>query len=99
VFLLWTAVDLTNPELCALDNDPLAPVSTSATLFAVDDAGLPDGPAPHIDDCFCCSRCVEASPVQAPAGLRLVTRRAPLVSDTLLVADHASVYHPPQVLS
>jgi hypothetical protein len=58
LLLCWTATCLTNPELCALDQEGLRFTSTNA-----DAAGDSDGTAPlfpagdeaHVDDCFCCS--------------------------------------------
>ena len=99
VFLLWTAVDLTNAGLCALDNDPLGPLTSHVTVRAADGAGLPDAPTPHIDDCFCCSRCVEPTPMAAPADVDAVARRERLIADALPLPDRASIYHPPQSLS
>lgn len=65
--LLWTGADLTNPALCALDRERQAPAAAtddgSATLASLPGQPAPDAPAaPHVDDCFCCSHCVEIQP-------------------------------------
>jgi hypothetical protein len=102
VLLVWTVVDLTNVGLCALDNEnPVGTPAATMTMRAVDDAGVPGSgePAPHIDDCFCCSRCVEASQTVGWDGVDFVTRRVRVCPDRLPMPDHASVYHPPQFLN
>ncbi|MEX1129831.1 MAG: hypothetical protein WEB50_14775 [Vicinamibacterales bacterium] len=72
LLLLWTAADLSNASLCALDTEGEYAVSFSAraTLSGGSDAPAPDQtPQRHIDDCFCCSHCVD---VQAFAPATLV---------------------------
>lgn len=102
VLLLWTAADLTNSSLCALENEetrssaPAVPGST-----AIDqDAGnrIPPQPAkPHIDDCFCCSHCVEV------AGLVPALASVPVNRELQLLVLAAPrlfgyrLYHPPLV--
>ena len=98
LLLLWTAADLSNASLCALDNEGQEVVSLSAhaTLSDGSDAPAPDQtPQRHIDDCFCCSHCVD---VQAFAPSTLVMpvelQRTPLV----LAAPRlfgSPLYHPP----
>ena len=100
VLLLWTAADLTNPGLCALDNEH---DTVSASLGTVASAspelpmGNPTGPRPHVDDCFCCSHCVDLQ-LFAPvfAATMIESDSTPLV----LPATYnfgASLYHPPLV--
>lgn len=92
VLLLWTAIDMMAPGLCALEREhdeavvadataapaePSAPAASGreAATMAVDQALPPSGdstPAPHVDDCFCCSHCVDVwrlDAVAAPADL------------------------------
>jgi len=102
VLLVWTTVDLTNVGLCALENeDPLSVPSAAATMNAVDRAPLPDSsqPVPHIDDCFCCSHCVEPGGMTVPAVAEFVSRRELIAGDRLPLPDHISIYHPPLILS
>ena len=98
LLLLWTAADLSNASLCALDNEgqPLQ-VSTEHASLASSGAQVPNPTTPerHIDDCFCCSHCVEHQMI-APAALvmRVKMQRPPLV----LAAPRlfgARLYHPP----
>jgi hypothetical protein len=99
--LLWTAVDLMNVGLCALDNEhALSAAAAVPTMRAVDEAGPrgAGGPAPHVDDCFCCSRCVEPAQMVVPAAEEPAFREEAAVADRLPLPDRAPVYHPPQVL-
>ena len=97
LLLLWTAADLSNASLCALDNEgqPMQ-VSAEHGSLASSDAQVPDPtPARHIDDCFCCSHCVEHQ-VFAPGAvvMPMKMQRAPLV----LAAPRlfgSPLYHPP----
>jgi hypothetical protein len=97
LLLLWTAADLSNASLCALDNEG-QPIQLSAAHASLDSssAQLPDQtPQHHIDDCFCCSHCVEHQSV-APAAFvaHAEMQRPPLV----LAApqrDGFPLYHPP----
>lgn len=97
LLLLWTAADLSNASLCALDNErqPMQ-VSAEHAFLGSSDAQVPTPtPERHIDDCFCCSHCVEHQ-VFAPGALVMPMKmqRAPLV----LAAPRlfgSPLYHPP----
>ena len=65
LLLLLVSLDLSNPALCALDTEKGATAGTES------DHESPR--APHVDDCFCCSHCVDVTAVAAPAGLLFVT--------------------------
>lgn len=97
--LLWTAVDLGNPTLCALDT----PVNARAagTVVHATDPGRPVGVPPlHVDDCFCCSLHVRPSAKATPitAGIP-VLRHVRVIAVGLPSGEHAAIYHPPQVLA
>lgn len=94
--LLWTAADLSNASLCALENEGTGAfqVSTGTTLLDSSDGQVP-AQVPHVDDCFCCSHCVEVQPA-SPAALSIPVemRRAAV----LLAAPRvfgSPLYHPP----
>ena len=60
LLLAWTAADLTNASLCALDNEGTAPATAGPTSPAstMDDGTTqraPEPASPHLDDCICCS--------------------------------------------
>ena len=102
VLLLWTAADLTNTSLCALESEDTrssVPGAPGSTTIDDDSPGeIPPQPArPHIDDCFCCSHCVDVQ-VLGPALASVPVNRElrPLV----LAAPRlfgSRLYHPPLV--
>ncbi len=100
VLLLWTAADITNTSLCALEQEQDGPLAAStsdvATFGARSTLPLPVAPeAPHIDDCFCCSHCVEVADL-AP---RLLSEPALRDLGSVLLASPrifgVQLYHPP----
>ena len=98
ILLLWTAADLTNASLCALENEDIGFGSVgTATVIASPASEVPAPAPPHIDDCFCCSHCVDVQ-VLLPATLAMPVnlQHMPLV----LVAPRifgSPLYHPPLV--
>lgn len=100
MLLAWTAVDLTATRLCAAD--AVAMATASGSPEARPDGG--DGPASgrparqsHIDDCFCCSHCVN---VAVPEPLLAVTAAPPRdVASRVRIPfdDGHPLYHPPQL--
>lgn len=101
LLLLWTATDLSNASLCALDNEGKNAVSFGANATLSDDSDSSDAPAPdqtpqrHIDDCFCCSHCVEHQAfARAAVVMPVKMQRPPMV----LAAPRlfgSPIYHPP----
>jgi hypothetical protein len=101
VLLLWTAADLTNTSLCALESEDTrstVPAQGSTTIGDDSSGQIPREPAtPHIDDCFCCSHCVEV-PGLAPAMNSVPANRE--VRPLILAAPRlfgSRLYHPPLV--
>lgn len=106
ILLLWTALDMSAPGLCALeregDTSAAALVDATASLaaasIATGTAPLPDGsssPVPHVDDCFCCSHCVDLSRHAvsiAPSG---IVGRAAVPEPRLTDQIPPPPYHPP----
>ena len=95
LLLLWTATDLSNASLCALDNEDASPVQASVMLADGSASHLPVQPVQHIDDCFCCSHCIDVQAViLATVAMRVDLKRARLD----LFAPHifgSPLYHPP----
>jgi hypothetical protein len=98
--LLWTAADIANSNLCALDQD--VPPATQALGLTADRDSTPANPvapeAPlHVDDCFCCSHCVEVQEL----GPRLLSVRLSSNADVPPLASPrifgVRLYHPPLV--
>ena len=96
VLLAWVAVDLGNPSLCALDQDvPVMPLSAAALDAHPAGGDTPDLPV-HIDDCFCCSHCVNLSSVQGAASLAWAGLPVPLPADAAPLPTAYPLYHPPR---
>lgn len=70
-------------------------LTTAAADEAPEGSEAPRPPA-HVDDCFCCSHCVQPGTVLAPLGLTLLRDRlSPPVTD----GDFSTVgapFHPPR---
>ena len=76
VLLLWTAIDMMAPGLCALErehDDAAVAAGAAGAAFAQALPPADDSTSvPHVDDCFCCSHCVDMwrlDAVAAPADL------------------------------
>lgn len=98
LLLLWTATDLTSPSLCALDNEG-ASQTTSGDDLSAQAGSSPAGPRPalppHIDDCFCCSHCVDVPAMTRELHTSIVDlAHEPLVSRKFHNAG-VRLYHPP----
>jgi len=100
--LLWTGADLSNSSLCALENEGAAapasagPGSIGGTIV---DGTTPQAPQPvsgHVDDCFCCSHCVDVAGF-LPANVATIANspRVPLVVAAPRIFG-SPLYHPPQ---
>lgn len=100
LFLAWTALDLGVPSLCALDQERESPpiYSSSERIAApsTPNESTPDAPV-HVDDCFCCSHCVNVTALHALATLAFVGTDLALPSDSVPVAAGYPPYHPPRV--
>ncbi|MEO8682061.1 MAG: hypothetical protein ABI665_23645 [Vicinamibacterales bacterium] len=97
LLLLWTAADLSNMSLCALEREGTNAVPLTASAVLVDTATTPKPvpPAPHIDDCFCCSHCVEVATL-IPATVSMAVDVRIAHADVFLPRIFGSLlYHPP----
>ena len=112
LLLTLTAFDLTNPSLCALDNGGGQNRTAAAidqgeggaaiTLTAVPATGRREAEQPlnspiHVDDCICCSHCIDVTALVGPlAGLAWF---APVgaASDRSPDGSGQPSYHPPRL--
>lgn len=96
MLLSLVAFDLSSPSLCALDSPSPAQATQQAGGDASSkDAELPAAPT-HVDDCFCCSHCVQPGPTLTPLGLTLLRDTfSPPVADGVFSALGAP-FHPPR---
>ncbi|MGE3277377.1 MAG: hypothetical protein AB7O67_19855 [Vicinamibacterales bacterium] len=106
LLLCQTALDLANPALCALDAEDLASVgATSATLVLAApgpqtaNPAAPAGTTNHVDDCFCCSGCVEAQPIFHVLPVEPVAREPRAEIEKRVALLPSAFDHPPQFLS
>lgn len=102
VFLLWTAADLSNASLCALDNEDTsstAAPSTAGGAVVKDDlsSSLPPVQAPHVDDCFCCSHCVDVFAIIPADAATIANRPRALLMLAAARIFGSPFYHPPQI--
>ena len=96
VLLAWVAVDLGVPNLCALEREQGFAISGSSTAVAPDDGGgIPIAP-PHVDDCFCCSHCVDVTQVSGATAPPLADTRVVLPPAAIPFPFGLSLYHPPR---
>lgn len=96
LFLAWVGIDLGYPSLCALDQENPLNLAVATSV----DAASPDGTTPvppaHIDDCFCCSHCVDVSSIASSVPLWSVVF-VPLPIDRAPFPSGYPPYHPPRV--
>lgn len=96
VFLLfWTATDLINPSLCALDNQAGVPISSTSTLKDHSTSPGPNQAPGHIDDCFCCSHCVDVQPPALVMRALQAVFRYPVTGLGVVRIFGVPLYHPP----
>lgn len=95
LLLVLTAADVTNSIACALDGEDW--LLLAATTLDQPSSSTPDQSSAHVDDCFCCSHCVDVQSAVPP-----LTRQAviAIVSRFVTAAPHnfgSPLYHPPLV--
>ena len=101
ILLLWTTADLTNGSLCALENEGGAPASAGPASVSgtIVDGTTPQAPQPvpaHVDDCFCCSHCVDVTAFLPPHAVTSANSpRVRLVVPAPRIFG-SPLYHPPQ---
>lgn len=101
VILTQTALDLSNAALCALDAEefPAIALQTGDAVQAGEAGRSVPVDARHIDDCFCCSSCVDVAAATMVMPVALVTRAADAPRDRRVPLVSRLFFHPPQLLS
>ena len=97
LLLAWVSVDLGFPALCALDQElrPLTAATASLEAPSSSDDGAPAPPV-HIDDCFCCSHCVDVGSMVGLLPRAGVTARMAFPVDRAPFRAGYPLYHPPR---
>ncbi len=96
LLLSWTAVDLGASGLCALDREDAPLVSSDRNEVGSDSTPTPTPLAAHVDDCFCCSHCVNLTHLLPPVTLTVAP--AALTPTAADQPRHIArpMYHPPK---
>ena len=95
LLLAWTAADLANASLCALDSSEFA--TESPQLPSGDHGTLPtQEPQRHVDDCFCCSHCVDVAAVIPAMTSEIVSSAAVPLASSAPKPPLVLPYHPPR---
>ena len=101
VLLAWTAIDLTNSALCALEQEEFStPVGSDLALSMSPASGgaIPAAPR-HVDDCFCCSHCVTVIDVTPARWNMSVVGPEQVAPPAAPLFRTFPVYHPPQIFA
>lgn len=97
--LSWTAADLANASLCALDHEQELAASPASGPTVLTAAHAPSGQAAdepmHVDDCFCCSHCVELSRLLPAIDSEPAAPDAPTPVTLVPRLFGLQLYHPP----
>ena len=106
ILLCQTGLDLAVPSVCALDSDTLSSAFAGSASRAVvtsastpQRSGVPAVPVGHIDDCFCCSGCVEAQPVFHIVPVVRLSPHPNILPDNFVPLLSRHFFHPPRFLS
>ena len=106
ILLCQTGLDLAVPSLCTLDSERLSSAATGPASSAVATAaattprpGLPARPIGHVDDCFCCSGCVEVQPVFYIVPVVRLAPHPNVLPDNFVPLLSRHFFHPPRFLS
>ena len=97
MLLAWTAADLAFARVCGLEkiDTPITGGSRQLTVQS-DAAQSPGSDLPDVQDCFCCSHCVNIQQAPFVCESRLVSA---VVADLIVSVAPPQVrptYHPPQ---
>ena len=99
MFLLLACVDLTFPQICGEDNEPLFPQRNAASTFGhADESGDPlPHPAPT-EDCFCCCSHIVSEEGNGPLDeLAQVSGSASVLPPAIPLAPVELLFHPPRL--
>ena len=98
LLLAWTAVDLTATQLCPADGQarPFAVSERSSKMLAPSRPTTPVAPA-HVDDCFCCSHCVNVGVLVPVSATAATTGCDPVPDVRIPFNDGHPLYRPPQL--
>jgi hypothetical protein len=97
-FLLWTAVDLVNPGVCAIDEHPdsrtARPEAASLSTAGRTQQQTPGGAG---EDCFCCCHHIVSTPLWAPLPQPDLIQSVIVPPVEQVRVLHARLDHPPRL--
>jgi hypothetical protein len=94
LLLSWTAADLVNASLCAVDSDGLAQSDAAITAHAADPIPPPTSP---VDDCFCCSHSVDVGRLMVVLDSTAVAPISEMSVPAAPLSPPHIPFHPPRV--
>jgi hypothetical protein len=96
-FLLWTAVDLTNPSVCAIDQPPASGLRARESTVLTTGVFTQTAQNGSAEDCFCCCQHIVSTAAWLPipqVGFAESVRLPPIDQVRVL---RARLDHPPQL--
>lgn len=93
------SMDVGSVTFCAIDAERTHAVPPSENGLGNPTSHSQQSQSPHIDDCFCCSACVNVTPVAQPLNVTLVAATPLPVVPRQLPLLSRFLFHPPQLLS
>ena len=98
VFLLLAIADLSFPQICAEDFEPLFPQRAASTFAHADDSGEPLPHPTPTEDCFCCCSHIMSEESGSPLSkLAVVSGSDPAVLPALPLDPVQLLFHPPRL--
>ena len=98
MFLLLAIADLSFPQICAEDFEPLFPQRATSTFAHADDSGAPLPHPTPTEDCFCCCSHIMSEDSGSPLSkLAVVSGSDPAVLPALPPNPVQLLFRPPRL--
>lgn len=96
-FLLWTAVDLTIPSVCAIDQQPGSGNARRESTVLTAGGSTQTAPNDGTEDCFCCCHHVMSTAAWVPIAHVDIAQGISLPPVDHVRILRARIDHPPQL--
>lgn len=97
-FLLWTAVDLTNSSVCAIDQQPASGLARRESTVLTTAGSAQTAPNGGAEECFCCCHHIVSTAAWVPTPQVDVAQRVSLPPVDQVRVLQARLDHPPQLV-
>lgn len=98
MFLLLAIADLSFPQICSEDFEPLFPQRATSTFAHADDSGVPLPHPTPTEDCFCCCSHIMSEDSGSPLSkLAIVSGSDPVVLSALPPDPVQLLFRPPRL--